>query len=79
MSDSRLTAGAIYRAVLLAFGLIVAGMIVQQLMSILLAVLIVIVIALPLSAFATALSSRGCPERLERFSPSCSGWLSSPR
>ena len=64
MSDSRLTAGAIYRAVLLAFGLIVAGLIVQQLMSILLAVLIVIVIALPLPAFATALCSRGVPRAL---------------
>ena len=64
MSDSRLTAGAIYRAVLLAFGLIVAGLIVQQLVSLLLAVLIVIVIALPVSAFATALSSRGVPRAL---------------
>jgi predicted PurR-regulated permease PerM len=61
MTDSRLTAGAIYRAVLLAFGLVVAGLIIQQLISLVLAVLIVIVIALPLSAFATALSSRGIP------------------
>ena len=56
MTGLELTAARDLRAVLLAFGLIVAGLIVQQLMSVLLAVLIVIVIALPLSAFATALS-----------------------
>jgi predicted PurR-regulated permease PerM len=64
MTDSRLTAGAIYRAVLLAFGLVVAGLIVQQLVSLVLAVLVVIVIALPLSAFATALAARGVPRAL---------------
>jgi hypothetical protein len=79
MSDSRLTAGAIYRAVLLAFGLIVAGLIVQQLMSILLAVLIVIVIACRCRRSPPRSVRVGCPERLERCSPSCSGWLSSPR
>ena len=64
MSDSRVTAGTIYRAVLLAFGLVVAGLIVRQLMTVVLAVLIVIVIALPLSALASVLASRGVPRAL---------------
>lgn len=64
MADSRVTPGMIYRAVLLAFGLVVAGLIFQQLVSLVLAVLIVIVIALPLSAFANGLARRGVPRGL---------------
>ncbi len=64
MAESRVTSGVIYRAILLAFGLVVAGLIFQQLVSLVLAVLIVIVIALPLSAFASALSRRGVPRGL---------------
>ncbi len=55
MSDSRITAGVIYKAVLLAFGLVIAAMIFQALITLLLGVLIVVIIAAPLSAFADLL------------------------
>jgi predicted PurR-regulated permease PerM len=61
MQDSRVTPGAIYRAVLLAFGLVVAGLVFAQLATLVLVVLIVVIIALPLSAFASALERRGVP------------------
>jgi predicted PurR-regulated permease PerM len=57
-SDSKLTAGTVYRAVLLAFGLVVGGLVFRQLITLVLALLIVVVLAIPLAAFAT---------RLERF------------
>jgi teichoic acid transport system permease protein len=46
-SDARITPGVVYRAVLLAFALIVAGLIFQVLATLILAVLIVIVLAYP--------------------------------
>jgi predicted PurR-regulated permease PerM len=49
---------AIYRAVLLAFGLVVAGLVFQQLVTLALAVLIVVIISLPLA---------GCASMLARF------------
>jgi predicted PurR-regulated permease PerM len=52
MPEPQLTPAALYRAVLLAFGLVVAGLIFRQLTSVILAVLIVVIIALPLSTFA---------------------------
>ncbi len=55
MPSSTITPSTLYRAVLLAFGLVVAGLIFEQIITLVLAVLIVVVIALPLSAFATAL------------------------
>lgn len=55
MSDSRITASVIYKAVLLAFGLVVAAMIFQALATLVLGVLIVVIIAVPLSAFADLL------------------------
>ncbi len=61
MSGSAITPGVVYRAVLLAFALIVAGLIFQALMTLVLAVLIVIILALPLSAFASALERYGVP------------------
>lgn len=48
----RITAGVIYRAVLLAFGLVVVGLIFHALLTLILAVLIMVIIALPLAAFA---------------------------
>ncbi len=54
----------LYKAVLLAFGLVVAGLIFRQLVSLLLAVLIVIVIAVPLSALADLLQRRGVPRAI---------------
>ncbi len=59
MNDSRVTPGALYRTVLLAFGLVVAGLVFRQLISLVLAVMIVVIIALPLSAFATQLARVG--------------------
>jgi predicted PurR-regulated permease PerM len=50
--------------VLLAFGLVVAGLIFQELVSLLLAVMIVVIIALPLSAFASLLQRVGIPRGL---------------
>ena len=61
MANSRLTSGTIYRAVLLAFGLIVAALIFRQLATLMLAVLIVVVVALPLAAFADLLERRRVP------------------
>jgi predicted PurR-regulated permease PerM len=61
MNDSRVTPGALYRMVLLAFGLVVAGLVFRQLKTLVLAVLVVTVIALPLSAIATQLTRVGIP------------------
>jgi predicted PurR-regulated permease PerM len=61
MSEHGPTAGALYRTVLLAFGLVVGALVFQQLITLFLAVLIVVVIALPLSAFATALQRLHIP------------------
>jgi predicted PurR-regulated permease PerM len=61
MSESRISPGTIYRAVLLAFTLIVAALLFKQLVTLILAVLIVVIIALPLSAFASQLQRVGVP------------------
>ncbi len=61
MSSSSVTPATLYRAVLLAFGLVVAGLIFQQIITLVLGVLIVVVIALPLSAFANQLQRIGIP------------------
>jgi predicted PurR-regulated permease PerM len=53
-----------YRAVLLAGVLLVLGLLFQQLATLLLAVLVTIVIAIPLSAGATKLQRRGIPRPL---------------
>ncbi len=55
MSESRITPGVIYKAVLLAFGLVIAAMIFQALSTLILGVLIVAIIAAPLAAFADLL------------------------
>jgi len=61
MQNSAVTPAALYRAVLLAFGLAVAGLIFKQIATLILAVLIVVIIALPLSAFASLLQRIGIP------------------
>ncbi|MDQ6729342.1 MAG: AI-2E family transporter [Actinomycetota bacterium] len=61
MRNSALTPATLYRAVLLAFGLAVAGLIFEQIATLILAVLIVVIIALPLSAFASLLQRIGIP------------------
>jgi predicted PurR-regulated permease PerM len=55
MAEPKLSPSAVYKAVLLAFGLVVAGLVFKQLTTLVLAVLIVVIIALPLAAFATML------------------------
>ena len=54
----------VYKAVLLAFALVVAGLIFEQLISLILAVLIVIVLALALSSFASMLQRVGVPRSI---------------
>jgi predicted PurR-regulated permease PerM len=61
MSESRVTPGTVYRAVLLAFALVVAALLFKQLVTLILAVLIVVIIALPLAAFANLLNGVGVP------------------
>jgi predicted PurR-regulated permease PerM len=64
MSESRITAGVIYKAVLLAFGLVIAAMVFRALSSLILGVLIVVIIATPLSAFANFLGRWHCPRAI---------------
>jgi len=64
VSDSRINAGVIYKAVLLAFGLVVAAMIFHALISLVLGVLIVVIIAAPLSAFADILERWRVPRAI---------------
>jgi predicted PurR-regulated permease PerM len=64
MPNSTVTPATLYRAVLLAFGLVVAGLIFEQITTLILAVLIVVIIALPLSAFADQLQRIGVPRAI---------------
>lgn len=64
MMESRLTPGTLYRAVLLAFALVIAGLLFKQLVTLILGVLIVVIIALPISAFANLLQRGGVPRPL---------------
>ncbi len=64
MSESRITPGVIYKAVLLAFALVIAAMIFHALASLILGVLVVIIIATPLAAFADLLERYRCPRAL---------------
>ena len=64
MTNSTVTPTALYRAVLLAFGLVVAGLIFEQLITLVLAVLIVVIIATPLSAFASLLQRARVPRAI---------------
>ena len=78
MGESKITPGVIYKAVLLAFGLVIAAMIFRALTSLVLGVLIVVIIATPLSAFATCSSAGASRGRSERCSACCSDWSRSP-
>ena len=64
MSESRITPGVIYKAVLLAFGLVIAAMIFQALVSLVLGVLIVVIIATPLAVFADILQRWRVPRAI---------------
>src|SRR5438105_7334005 len=61
MPQTSFTPGAFYKGILLAFGLVVAALIFQALVTLVLGVLIVVIIATPLSAFATVLERRRVP------------------
>ncbi len=61
MSETKITPGVIYKAVLLGFGLVIAAMIFRALSSLVLGVLIVVIIATPLAAFADLLEKWRCP------------------
>ncbi len=64
MPESRITPGVIYKAVLLAFGLVIAAMIFRALSSLILGLLIVVIVATPLSAFADLLARWHCPRAI---------------
>src|SRR5438067_13484105 len=64
MSESRITPRTIYRAVLLAFALVIAALVFNQLITIIMAALIVIVIALPISAVADRLGRFHVPRAI---------------
>lgn len=55
MPEPKVSPSAIYKAVLLAFGLVVAGLVFEQLVSLILALMVVVIVAIPLAAFATLL------------------------
>ena len=54
----------VYRAVLLAAGLLVLGLLFRQLVTLLLAILVTVILAIPLSGAATRLERRGVPRAL---------------
>jgi|SRR5579884_468716 len=64
MRESRLTPGTLYRVVVLAFALVVAALLAQALATLILGVLAVVIIALPLSAMADALSRYRVPRTI---------------
>ena len=64
MPNSTVTPATLYRAVLLAFGLVVAGLIFEQIATLVLAVLVVVIIAMPLSAFAALLQRVRVPRAI---------------
>jgi predicted PurR-regulated permease PerM len=64
MSDSRISAGVIYKAVLLAFALVIGAMIFRALSTLILGLLIVVIIAAPLSALADLLARWRCPRAI---------------
>ena len=61
MTESHITPRTVYRAVLLAFALVIAALVFKQLITLIMGVLIVVIIAVPLSAFATRLNRLGVP------------------
>jgi predicted PurR-regulated permease PerM len=61
MSGESTTSHVAYRAVLLAAGLLLFGLLFRQLVTLLLAVLVTVIIAIPLADAATKLQRRGVP------------------
>jgi predicted PurR-regulated permease PerM len=74
MAESR-QAPVIYRAVLLAGGLLVLGLLFRQLATLMLAVLMTVIIAIPLSAVASKLERRGIPRPLGALAGLLAGLL----
>src|SRR5579862_3988929 len=64
MEVSRLTPGVVYRAVLLAFALVIAAFLFKALAELILAVLVVVILAVPLSAFASLLQRFRVPRAI---------------
>lgn len=65
MTDSRITPSVLYRCVLLAFGLVVLGLVFRALSTLLLGVLVVVIVSLPLAVAASFLQRRlGVPRVL---------------
>lgn len=60
-TEPRLTPRTVYRAVLLAFALIIAALIFKALITLIMGVLIVVITALPLSSFASTLKRYRIP------------------
>src|SRR5919108_1184307 len=61
MAEERPSSHVLYRAVLLAGALLVLGLLFRQLVTLLLAALLTVIIAIPLAACATKLERRGIP------------------
>jgi predicted PurR-regulated permease PerM len=61
MNEGRSSPQVAYRAVLLAAGLLLFGLLFRQLVTLLLAVLVTVIIAIPLAAAATRLQRHGVP------------------
>jgi predicted PurR-regulated permease PerM len=61
VSESRHDAAVAYRAILLAAGLLVLGLLFRQLVTLMVAVLMTVLIAIPLSAFASRCEKQGLP------------------
>ncbi len=61
MVESRLTPRTVYRAVMLAFALVLAALIFKALITLIMALLIVVIIAMPLSVLATRLKRYRIP------------------
>src|SRR5262245_65932683 len=64
MNGEEHSSHVVYRAVLLAAGLLVLGLLFRQLVTLMLAVLITIIIAIPLSAAATRLERWRIPRAI---------------
>jgi predicted PurR-regulated permease PerM len=65
--DESTVASVAYRTVFLAAGLLVLGLLFQELLTLLLGVLITVIIAIGLSAVATKLERRGVPRTIGAF------------
>jgi predicted PurR-regulated permease PerM len=64
MTKARITPGVLYRTVLLAGALVVVALVFRQLITLIMGVLIVVIIALPLAAFADLLQRRRIPRAI---------------